>query len=451
MKISIVGTGYVGIVTALCLCHKGHNVICIDKQKSIVDKINNGISPIYEPGLDSLLTEELKNNKISASTNIDYAVKNTDVTIISVGTPYKNNKIDLSYIEQASYEIGEAIKTKAQYHVVCVKSTVVPGTTDMLVKDIIEKASLKKVGDFGLAMNPEFLREGSAVDDFMYPDRIVIGAYDDKSFEVMSDIYKCFTDVPIIKVNPRTAEMIKYTSNSLLASLISFSNEIAAISEETGGIDTKEVLAAVSLDKRLNPLVNGNRVNPPILDYLKAGCGFGGSCFPKDVAALIAFAEEKGYNAGLLQTVMDINKNQADRMLQKLKNELGDLKDKKIIVLGLAFKPDTDDVRESPALTIIQKLIAEDVIVYAVDPLAVENAIKILGHHTNLIYSQDIEHTSKSVDAVILVTPWKCFTEIKPDQFKAIMPKPVLLDGRRVFDKEAIAQAGIKYLGTGLT
>ncbi len=452
MKICIVGTGYVGLVTGVCLAVKGHQVICVDKRDDIVKSINEAQSPIYEPGLDSLLKEAVSKTNLRATTGLADAVMQTEVSIVAVGTPYGEGRIDLSQIEQSVREIGDVLKQKDKYHVVCIKSTVVPTTTDTTVRNILEKASGKKTGRFGLAMNPEFLREGRAVEDFMKPDRIVIGAYDKKSFNTVKRIYKGRFEAPILRVNLRTAEMVKYASNALLAALISYSNEVASICEQTRGIDVNEVLEAVTLDKRFNPRVKGLLTNPEMNKYLKAGCGFGGSCFPKDVKALASFADSKGYSAEMIKSIMKINETQPLRLVSRLERAIGGLHGKKVAVLGVAFKPNTDDVRESPALIIIEELMRKMAQVVAVDPIAVENADKVIpAYGTSLCYSSDYKSALQDADAAVLVTGWPEFSAISPREFVALMKDPVLADGRRIYDKQSMEAAGMVYIGVGLT
>ncbi len=453
MRISIIGTGYVGLVTGVCLASKGHQVICIDIKQDIVDKINKMVPPIYEEGLEDLLKTVVSSHKLYATTDLEKAVRETEISIIAVGTPtIGEDKIDLSYIEKAAEQIGTVLKDKKEYHVVCVKSTVIPGTTDTLVRGVVEKASGKKAGEFGLAMNPEFLREGKAVGDFMNPDRIVLGSYDDKSYQVMEKVYANHFDAPIVHVNLRTAEMIKYTANALLATLISFSNEIGMICEKAGNFDVNEVMKYVSLDKRFNPRLNGQLVNPEAIHYLKAGCGFGGSCFPKDVKALIAYSKGLGMDPKMIEATININKEQPVRLVDRLEGSVGTLKDKKIAVLGLAFKPGTDDVRESPSITIINSLLDKGAHVFAVDPIAVSNMEKVIpGKGKPLSYSVDYKEALKGADGAVLVTSWPEYVSIPPEGFVELMSTPILMDGRRVLDKTKFERAGVKYMGVGLS
>jgi UDPglucose 6-dehydrogenase/GDP-mannose 6-dehydrogenase len=326
----------------------------------------------------------------------------------------------------------------------------VPSTTDTIVKDILEAASGKRVGEFGLTMNPEFLREGKAVADFMNPDRIVIGAYDDKSFAVMKEVYAGFA-VPIIQVNLRTAEMIKYTANALLATLISYSNEIASLCEATGEIDAKEVLAAVCLDKRFNPRVENNLVNPEMINYLQAGCGFGGSCFPKDVKALISFGRDRGCLPRIISATMKVNEEQPQRILSKLEGKFGSLAGKKVAVLGLAFKPGTDDIRESPSIAFITGLLARGARVWGTDPIALENMRQAIPQVDGEIeYTKDYKRALQGADAALLVTPWPELISISPERYVQLMGFPLVVDCRRVLDKEILERAGAIYLGVGL-
>jgi UDPglucose 6-dehydrogenase/GDP-mannose 6-dehydrogenase len=327
-----------------------------------------------------------------------------------------------------------------------VKSTVVPGTTDDVIVPILEKTTQKKAGpDFGVGMNPEFLREGVAVADFMTPDRIVLGAIDKKSQDWMEKIYQGFKNVDKVRTNSRTAEMIKYTSNSLLATMISFSNEIANLSAAIGDIDVKEVMQGVHLDKRLSPIFeNGERIVPSFIEYLKAGCGFGGSCFPKDVKALIAHGKQSGKPMKLLEAVIEVNQNQPYEIVSLIKKYFPDLTKIRIAILGLAFKPGTDDMRESPAIPIVKELLKQGAFIKAYDPVASDAAQEVLGSN-NITYCQKLSQTLSDVDIVVLLTSWEEFEQI-PELFSRLKPQPILIDGRRVLDKNSFR----KYDGIGL-
>jgi UDPglucose 6-dehydrogenase len=436
MKISVVGIGYVGLVSSVCFAESGHDVTCIDNDSIKVEKINNGISPIHEVGLDDLLTANIGKN-LRATMDMRHTILASDVSILAVGTPFDGKKINLKYVRQVAKEIGESLKEKSSYHVVIIKSTVVPGTTDDVVIPLLEKYSSKKAGkDFGVGMNPEFLREGVAIDDFMNPDRIVLGGIDLRTHEVMGALYASFTDVDIIKTNNKTAEMIKYTSNSLLATLISFSNEIGNLTAELGGVDVIEVMKGVHLDKRVSPILeDGRRIVPAITTYIEAGCGFGGSCFPKDVKALISHGKNIGQKMQLLNAVIDINHIQPQKVLDLLCKHYPELEGLKIAVLGLAFKPGTDDMRESPAIPIVNKLVLDKAKVYAYDPIAEEQAKKVF-HGANISYCSTVEDAVKHVDAVLLLTAWPEFKGLSAI-FSHIGINPLVVDGRRILSKDS--------------
>lgn len=407
MNISIVGSGYVGLVTGIGFAELGNKVIFVDIDKNKLDYINAGKPPIFEPGLEELM----RKNRDRYYGTEDYieAILNSQVTFICVGTPSNpDGSINLDYVVVASEKIGEALKMKDDFHVVVIKSTVTPGTTEEVVRPILEELSGKKAFiDFGLVMNPEFLREGSAVNDFFNPDRIVIGVKDDRSKEIMSKLYSHFS-CPKLFVDIKTAEMIKYASNAFLATKISFANEIGNICKKLG-IDVYEVFKGVGLDHRINP------------SFFRAGIGFGGSCFPKDIRALIAKARELGEDPKILKAVLDVNEEQPLRLIQLLKKHIPDLKGKKIGVLGLAFKPNTDDVRESRAIPIVKKLIEEGAKVIAYDPIAIDNFKRLF---PQIKYASKAEEVLDA-DAVLIVTEW--------DEFEKLdYTGKVVIDGRRI-------------------
>lgn len=451
MKIAIVGTGYVGLVTGVSLAILGHQVTCVDTYQEKVSKVNSGKAPFYEPGIDKYLEKVLKQKKLRATTKLEEAVLESDVTIITVGTPTINNKIDLSFIKEATKQIGRALAKTKKYHVVVVKSTVLPGTTKGVIEPLLEKYSKKSSGDFGLCMNPEFLREGSALEDALHPDRIVIGQIDIKSGREFARIY---TKVSTAKIftNLWTAEMTKYAANALLATLISYSNEIARISENTGNIDVIDVWKGVHLDKRLSPYNGANRIRPGILSYIFSGCGFGGSCFPKDIQALATFASGLGIEPKLIKSVIHINQTQPRRLVELLKSALGaDLKGKKVAVLGLAFKPNTDDTRQSPAFTVIEKLLSENAKVTAHDPMAYQNNIPKELAELPVILANTVVEALRNADAAIIVTSWEEYVTLTPQFFKKHMKNPIVIDGRRIYDKRLFQTAGIIYKGIGLS
>jgi len=446
MDISIVGTGYVGLVSGVCLAEKGHNVICVDIDEEKVAQINAGKSPIFEDGLDSLLQRHV-GTRLTASTDLNKAVLSSRLTIIAVGTPFDGNAIDTSYIETASREIGLALRDKEEFHTVLVKSTVVPGTTDEVVLPILEQASGKQVGkDFGVGMNPEFLREGAAIGDFMQPDRIVYGGSDELTLAALDELYSVFDNVDTIRTTNKTAEMIKYTANSLLATLISFSNEIGNLCSGLGEIDVVDVMKGVHLDRRLSPIMeNGDRVVPAITTYLEAGCGFCGSCFPKDVKALISHGVAAGHSMDLLKSVVDINQSQPLKMLALLKKHFESLNGKKIAILGMAFKPGTDDMRESPSIPIVRALHEEGANISAYDPIAIDEARKTFPD-IPIDYAASVDAAVQSADAVVIITSWSEISSL-PEIINSMETAPVVIDGRRMLDKNSVP----RYEGIGLS
>lgn len=445
MKVSVIGTGYVGLVSGVCLAEKGHKILCVDIDEEKVDKINHGIPPIYEKGLEELLRKNIHAN-LQATTDLHKAVVETEISLIAVGTPFDSEKIDLSYIEAVSRQIGKALKDKAGYHTVVVKSTVVPGTTDEVVIPILEKASGEKAGThFGVGMNPEFLREGKAIQDFLFPDRIVIGAIDKKSHDSLEELYSPFEGVDKLRTNNKTAEMIKYTSNSLLATMISFSNEIANLCAAIGDIDVVDVMKGVHMDKRLSPIMrNGKRVIPLFTTYIEAGCGFGGSCFPKDVKALIAHGKRAGKPMELLDAVMQVNTRQPRQVISLLKKRFSSLRGLRIAILGLAFKPGTDDMRESPAILVVRELLAQGAEINAYDPVAQREAQRLFGNH-HIVYSDNLRQTVENVQAIVLLTRWEEFGKL-PELLVDLNSQPVVIDGRRMLDKTSVT----RYEGIGL-
>lgn len=424
MKISIIGTGYVGTVSAVCFAELGHEVICVDVDKSKIDLINAGIPPIYEEGLSDLLKKHA-GKRLSATSDYDFAVMNSDVSFICVGTPSDSDgNIDLGIVKAASASLGDSLRTKKGYHVIVVKSTVVPETTEKVVLPVIEKRSGKRAGDFGIVMNPEFLREGKAVYDFMHPDKIVVGSLDKKSGDIVASLYNGL-DCEVTRTNPRTAEMIKYANNSFLATKISFANEVGNICKELD-IDTYEVMSAIGKDFRIGKY------------FLNAGAGFGGSCFPKDVKALIGKAKEIGYEPVLLKSVITVNERQPGRMVQLLKNKLGSLRGRKIAVLGLAFKNDTDDIRESRSIPVIKELLDNGADVSAYDPMANGNMKKLFG---NVRYHSSAEDALSGADACLVMTEWDEFKSL--DREFNVMTNRLIIDGRHMLTP----RKDVEYIG----
>ena len=444
MKISIIGTGYVGLVTGVCLSDRGHSVVCVDVDPAKVDMINSGRAPIHERGLPELLTKHIGKG-LKATTRLAEAVIDSDITFIAVGTPAVDGHIDLKFVEQAAIEVGQALRDKNSYHVVVVKSTVIPGSTDGPIKLCLERGAGKKAGvGFGLGMNPEFLTEGRAVDDFMFPDRIVIGGIDDRSQKVLQKVYESFENAPRVFTNCRTAEMIKYASNAVLATMISFSNEFARLCSAIGDVDVAEVMRGVHQSVRFTTrLPDGSTIKAPITAFLEAGCGFGGSCLPKDVTALVAQGADHGLGMPMMRSVLEINRNQPAEMIRLIRRHYPDLSGVKVTVLGLAFKPDTDDLRESPSFPVVELLRGAGASVTAFDPVA-----KPIGHAAlaGVKLTDTLRDALASAEVVVLVTRWAEF-DATADVLRQLGRKPLVVDGRRVLNPADFE----RYEGIGLT
>tara|TARA_B100001142_G_scaffold330044_1_gene395831 strand:- start:7912 stop:9249 length:1338 start_codon:yes stop_codon:yes gene_type:complete len=442
-KISIIGTGYVGLISGACFSEIGHHVTCVDLDEAKVNNINNKTPPIHEVGLQELLDKNV-GVTLFATNDLHEAVSNTDYTFIAVGTPYREDYIDLTFIKESVKQIGLVLRDKSSYHTVIVKSTVIPKTTSDVVKPIIEKYSKKEVGtDIGLVMNPEFLREGVAIDDFMNPDRVVIGGSDEYASNLVKSLYDFYFDTDYILTDTTTAEMIKYSANSLLATLISFSNEIGNLCA-TVGVDSQEVERGVHLDERFSPFVNEKRVFPSSIKYLEAGCGFGGSCFPKDVRALHAFGEKQNVSMKMLSSVININNAQPQKIISILKNKVPNYKNKKdILILGAAFKANTDDIRESATIPVIEALIEMEFNISLYDPVAGKNMQKLFKDKISL--EEDLAPSIQSNDIVILMTMWDEFIDL-PNIINKNKPDIDLIDGRRQIKKNSVKN----YYGIGL-
>jgi UDPglucose 6-dehydrogenase/GDP-mannose 6-dehydrogenase len=438
MRVAIVGMGYVGLVTGVCLAEKGHAVTGVDLDEERVRTVAAGRAPIFEEGLDELLERNV-GDRFEATTDMADAVGAADVTMIAVGTPFDGAHIDLTAVRGAAHSIGEAIRGREDYPVVVVKSTVVPGTTRDVVTPVLEEAALGEAGvDFGVATNPEFLTEGQAVQDFMHPDRLVLGAGDERSAAVLEELYEGFPDVPRIHTTVTAAETIKYASNALLATMISFSNEFADLCSAVGDVDVVDVMRGLHASSYLS--VDGRRA--PITAFLEAGCGFGGSCLPKDVRALAAHGEERGASMPLLEAVLDVNARRPDEVLAILRRHLPALAGARITILGLAFKPDTDDVRESPAVPIVERLLGAGAVVRAHDPVVRSLPERLAGIGVEI--APELGQALRGADAAVLVTRWRQYEEL-PDLLAELDPQPLLVDGRRVVDPERVA----RYDGIG--
>ena len=429
-KVSILGTGFIGLCSAACFAGKDIQVLASTHNEKKALMINEGKAPFYEADLQEIM-DDIKANKpelLQCLLDPVKAVLETDISMITQGTPMREDKsIDLGYIESTAREIGEALKQKDEYHLVVVRSTVVPGTTRNLVGKIITDISGKVPGkDFGLCMQPEFLAEGRSIEDTLRPDRIVIGETDERSGAMLQEFYEYFygdhlQNCPILRMNLESAELVKYGNNCLLSTKISYANEFANFAELVPNVDVAQVMKGVGLDYRLNPR------------FLNAGVGFGGSCFHKDVNAIKAWSKSKGYTSRLLEAVLGINDDQAIHIVDMAEQLAGKLGGKKVALLGLAFKPGTDDMREAASIRVVNELRKRgitDIIGY--DPKANKTAEVEMGD--KIKYAESIEEALKNSECAILITEWDEFKKLKPDDFKKQMKTPNLVDGRRVLD-----------------
>ncbi len=439
-KVSVFGLGYVGLTIACCLASRNFKVIGYDINEEKIKLIKKAKLPFYEPKLDKLLEKAVKEGSLTCTTNPTEAIVESNVTFIAVGTPSNpDGSVNLSYIKSSAETIGEALKEKSEWHLIAIKSTVPPGTTMNIVKPIIEEKSGKECGeDFGLCMNPEFLSEGTAVENFMNPDRIIIGESDKKSGDQLEKLYREFYGEkcpPILRTNPVNAELIKYASNAFLATKISFINEIANICQKIPEADVNVVAKGMGLDKRIGP------------QFLRAGLGFGGYCLPKDLRALIHHSRKLGYEPKLLEAVEKVNLEQPLKAIKLAEELIGSLKGKTVAILGLSFKPGTDDMREAVSITIINKLLEKGAKVKAYDPKAIPNAKKIFGG--KIEYADNQINCIKDAHCCIIVTEWPEFKKLKPEDFKKHMKTPAIIDGRRIFKPEKFKER-VLYEAIGL-
>jgi len=413
MKISVIGAGYVGLVTAVALASKGHDVIVVDTDKAKVSMVNRKKSPIFEEGLDNMLSNCIESNRLRATGDYEEILA-TGITLICVGTPSNpDESMNLSYIKESARDIGKMLGAKSQRHTVVVRSTVVPGTTKGIVIPALEQYSGKKAHvNFDVAVNPEFLQEGKALHGFFNPDRIIIGEEEQRAGDMVEKLYEGIS-APVIRMGITTAEMIKFTSNAFLATKISFINDIGNICRRLG-IDVYDVVKGVGVDYRIGE------------HFLSAGIGFGGSCLPKDVKALVHSSRNLGYQPRLLESVLEVNKNQILNMLRMVEEKLGKLEGKTICVLGLAFKPNTDDIRNAPALEIIRLLIEKGAAVKAYDPLAMPNAKSVLLE--KIKYCSNAKEAITDCDCVLVLTEWDEFRD------ESLYCGKVVFDGRRIID-----------------
>ena len=426
MKITVIGAGYVGLVTAACLADLGNDVVCNDIDKGKISKLNRGIVPIYEPGLEDLIRRNRKEKRITFTTSLKEAVGKSEVIFIAVGTPPKENgEADLTHIEAVAEDIARHMRS---YHLVVEKSTT-PVETGMWIKRTLE-ANARKGVKFDVASNPEFLREGSAIEDFMHPDRIVIGVESNKARDTLLELYRPL-GAEIIVTNINSAEIIKHASNSFLATKISFINAVANICEKAGA-DVEEVARGMGFDKRIGRA------------FLNAGIGFGGFCFPKDIEAFIHISEKVGYNFELLKAVRKINEERKSLLVEKIEKAMWNIKGKTIAVLGLAFKPNTDDMRFAPSIKIIERLINDGASVKAYDPQSMEKA-RAIPELEGIKFCEGAYEAVKGADCAVIVTEWNEFKELDLKKIKKLMKQPVIVDGRNIYDPKKMKGLGFRY------
>lgn len=431
MHISVIGTGYVGLVTGACFAEFGVSVTCMDRDEQRIATLEKGKVPFFEPGLSELVTKNIQAGRLKFTTDLHRAVDEALVIFIAVGTPPQpDGSADLSFVDEVARNVGTRM---TGYKVVVTKSTVPVGTAGRIRKLIQENQTQEC--SFGVVSNPEFLREGSAIEDFMRPNRVVIGADSPEAVAIMKDLYRplYLLETPIVITDVPTAEVIKYASNVFLATKISFINEMANLCEKVGA-DVQLVAKGMGLDHRI-----GNK-------FLHAGPGFGGSCFGKDTAALINIGEKSGYSMRIAQATKYVNEQQRGRMMEKIVEALGELKGKTIGMLGLSFKPNTDDIRDSPALEIADQLMKAGCTVRAFDPEALTESLKVL---PKLVHCRDAYHAMEGADAAVLVTEWNQFRNLDLDQVKSNLKAPIFIDLRNVYDPPRMQQQGFYYVSVG--
>jgi UDPglucose 6-dehydrogenase len=428
-KIVVAGTGYVGLVTGTCLSHIGHTVICVDVNKKKIELMKNGASPIYESGLEEMLRENYKDGRLDFTTDYKSAYKDADVIFIGVGTPEKyDGSANLKYVYRVSKQIAQNVEKDC---LVVIKSTVPIGTNDKI--ELYIKKNLKNNVNVELVSNPEFLSQGTAVEDILHAKRIVIGTESQKAANIMKSLYEKFNQ-PMVFTNRRSAEMIKYASNDFLALKISFMNEIANVCELVGA-SIDDVAKGMSYDPRI-----GDK-------FLKAGIGYGGSCFPKDTKALHWLAEDNGYEIKTIKATIEVNQNQKFRLIKKARKRFEILEGLKVAVLGLTFKPGTDDLREAPSIPNVKMLLEEETDIYAYDPVGIDNFKKIFSE--GITYTDSLEEALKNADVAFIFTEWEQIVNIKPDTFKRLMKTPVIYDGRNCYNVDEFKNAGIEYYSIG--
>ncbi len=429
MRICVVGSGYVGLVTGACLADFGMDVVCVDQDEAKIAQLQAGRIPIYEPGLSTLVAKNEEAGRLSFTTELGPALEAAAAVFIAVGTPPREDgSSDLRYVREVAQAIGGRLNS---YKAIVTKSTVPVGTGRMIEKIIGHGRT------FSVVSNPEFLREGSAIEDFMRPDRLVIGSRDQRATDIMLEIYSPLRarGVPIVVTDVETAEMIKYASNSFLATRISFINEVAELCERTGA-DVQVVARGMGLDKRIGPL------------FLRPGPGFGGSCFPKDTRAMVSMARDAGARARIVEATLDVNRRVQERMLIKIESVLGAPRGRTVAMLGLSFKPDTDDIRESPALFVLDQLLSGGAAVRAYDPAAMDNARRI---RPEAVYCDDPYEAAEGADLLAILTEWNQFRALEFDRLRTLLREPSIVDLRNLYEPERVAAAGFRYASLGRT
>jgi UDPglucose 6-dehydrogenase len=430
MKIAVIGTGYVGLVAGACLAENGNDVVCVDKDPLKVRSLQRGKIPIYEPGLEELVRRNKSEKRLTFTTALPRGVRQAQIIFIAVGTPTgEDGSADLQHVLSVAREIARAMNG---YKVVVNKSTVPVGTA-VKVREVIRRETTHP---FSVVSNPEFLKQGAAIDDFMKPDRVVIGAEDPRSAELMNELYSPFTrtGAPIMMMDCASAELCKYAANAMLATRISFMNEVANVCEAVGA-NVDQVRRAVASDRRIGP------------SFLFPGVGYGGSCFPKDVKAMVRFAKDKEYDFRILRAVEDVNESQKSRLVVKMQKHFGALKSKRIALWGLAFKPRTDDMREAPSVPLVQGLLAAGAVVQAYDPEAMKVARSIFG--SKIQYADNSYAALTGADALAIVTEWNEFREPDYGKMRKLMRSPVIFDGRNIYNPESLRALGFTYISMG--
>src|SRR5215207_7089106 len=431
MHIAVIGTGYVGLVTGACFAEFGVDVTCVDVDEDKIERLLNGVMPIYEPGLEQLVSKNKQASRLRFTTDVRQAVEQALVIFLAVGTPPKaDGSPDLSYVEAAALSVADYMNG---YKVIVTKSTVPIGTGEHIRKLISERKKTR--ANFGVVSNPEFLREGAAINDFMRPDRVVIGSRDEEAIAIMKDLYRplYLIEAPFVITSLEAAELTKYAANAFLATKVSFINEIANLCDQIG-CDVHDVARGIGMDKRI-----GSK-------FLHPGPGFGGSCFPKDTTALISVAKEYGAEARIVESVVEVNRLQRERMVEKIERLVGDVAGKTVAVLGLSYKPETDDMREAPSVDIIKALLAKGARVKAYDPVAAEQARKFL---PEIVYAEDEFGAVEGADALVFMTEWNQFRALDMQRVKELMRAPKVADLRNIYEPERMRQLGFDYVGVG--